>query len=232
MTVFDPPVLTLTDISLRYPGPPPVDAIRRANFHLDPGDYVSLTGPSGCGKSSLLNVLGLLIRPTGGDYSLCGVDVATAEERARAAFRGQWIGTIFQAFHLLDDRNATENVMMAGLYGTLEHRRGDEQVERARAMLRRVGLGHRLEANPATLSGGERQRVAIARALFNRPRLLLCDEPTGNLDSTSTASVLELFDDLHSQGQTLLVITHSPDVAARAQRSLRMLDGIVEDDAA
>ncbi|MGH3498221.1 MAG: ABC transporter ATP-binding protein [Nocardioidaceae bacterium] len=203
-----------------------VVALRDATFSVTSGEYLALMGPSGSGKSTLLNVLGLLTRPSGGRYYLGGLDVAALTEREMAGVRAQWVGTVFQAFHLLTDRSAEANVSMGALYGGHRLRR-DEIRERARGTLKRVGLSHRVGAMPSTLSGGERQRVAIARALMMRPRLLLCDEPTGNLDSTTAAEILELFSELHGQGQALIMITHSPDVAARADRRLSMNDGVV-----
>ena len=172
--------------------------------------------------ATLLNVLGLLDRPTGGTYQLDGIDTAALGDRARAAERGRRIGFVFQSFHLLSYRSVEENVMLSELYlGTSRRDRRCRAVE----ALERVGLGHRLGFSPIRLSGGERQRVAIARALLGEPSLLLCDEPTGNLDSANTAAVLDLFDDLRAQGLTILVITHDTEVAARAQRRVRMVDG-------
>lgn len=220
------PLLRLEQVERRYPGPPEVYALRDATFTVNEGEYLALTGPSGSGKSTLLNVLGLLTRPTAGRYLLDGREVALLSERDAAGVRAQWIGTVFQAFHLLTDRSAEANVAMGALYGGHLLTRGDIR-DRARQALERVGLQHRMEAMPSTLSGGERQRVAIARATMMRPRLLLCDEPTGNLDSVSAAGVLEVIDQLHSDGQTVVMISHSAEVAARAGRHLYMLDGVV-----
>jgi putative ABC transport system ATP-binding protein len=181
-----------------------------------------VVGPSGSGKSTLLNLLGLLDRPTAGCYELDGVDTATLNEAERAAVRGQKIGFVFQAFHLLPYRSAEENVMLAQLYVPAA---GPDRRPAAQRVLHLVGLSHRMEATPTTLSGGERQRVAIARALVNRPSLLLCDEPTGNLDSNTADRILDLLDELHRSGQTLVVITHDDNVAHRAQRIVTIRDG-------
>jgi putative ABC transport system ATP-binding protein len=222
------PLLRLDHVERRYAGPPEVVALRDATFTLEPGEYLSLMGPSGSGKSTLLNVLGLLTRPSAGTYSLGGVDVASLSERQSAGLRAQWIGTVFQAFHLLTDRTAEANVTLGALYGGYRLPRHEIR-DRARDALGRVGLSHRVEALPSTLSGGERQRVAVARALMMRPQLLLCDEPTGNLDSVTAAGILDLFSELHAQGQALVLITHSLDVAARAERTLAMNDGVVSE---
>jgi putative ABC transport system ATP-binding protein len=187
------------------------------------GEHVAIVGPSGSGKSTLLNLCGLLDRPTSGVFRIDGVDTAAMNDRERTALRGRRIGFVFQSFHLMPYRSTIENVMLAQLY---VDRRGKSQ-RRADAVkaLIRVGLGHRLQATPATLSGGERQRVAIARALVNNPALLLADEPTGNLDSQTAGAVLDLLDGLVLDGLTLLVITHDPTVAARAGRQVTIRDG-------
>lgn len=223
------PVIELDGIEMRFPGPPEVYALRNATFRVAPGDYVAITGPSGSGKSTTLNILGLLARPTAGTYRLRGIEVGKLGEKERAGIRGGWIGTVFQAFHLLSDRSAAQNVMMAALYSNPSKLTGPQLVDRAHECLDRVGLSHRFDANPATMSGGERQRVAVARALFSQPALLLCDEPTGNLDSRSAADVMTLFDELNAQGQTVIVVTHSPEVADHASRQIRMFDGVSEE---
>lgn len=216
------PAIRLRGVERTYPGPPPVKALRPADLTVARGEYVAVVGPSGSGKSTLLNLLGLLDRPTGGAYELDGVDVATIGEAERTAVRGQKIGFVFQAFHLLPYRTAMENVMIAMLYNSRGNR---ARRIAARDAVTRVGLAHRMEALPTTMSGGERQRVAIARALVNRPSLLLCDEPTGNLDSETAATILGLLDELHDSGQTVLMITHDPGVAARADRTVTIRDG-------
>ncbi|MFC8344025.1 ABC transporter ATP-binding protein [Streptomyces sp. NPDC057280] len=215
-------VLRLVGCAKTYPGFPPVQALHPADLTVPAGDYLTVVGPSGSGKSTLLNLLGLLDRPTSGTLTFAGVDVAELSERERTALRGRRIGFVFQEFHLLPYRTALENVALAQLYVT---DRAAERVRAATDALERVGLGHRLDASPTTLSGGERQRVAIARALVNEPDLLLCDEPTGNLDSVTAATVMDLLGDLNRAGVTVIVITHDPAVAARARRRITILDG-------
>ena len=217
-------VLELRALSRTFPTDPPFVALHPVDLVVAAGDYVSVVGPSGSGKSTLLHVLGLLDRPTSGEYLLDGVPTGTASERERAALRGGRIGFVFQSFHLLPHRSVLDNVLLATLYSGVP--RG-ERLERARAALDRVGLSHRTQHLPPLLSGGERQRVAVARAVVAAPRVLLADEPTGNLDSTNSAGVMDLFDELHAGGLTLVVITHDAAVSARAQRRLRIDDGHV-----
>jgi len=225
----DVPVVELRAVGRRFPGDPPVDALVDVDLVVPRGDYVSVVGPSGSGKSTLLHILGCLDSPTSGSYLLDGIDVAELSEAQRTAQRGQRLGFVFQAFHLLPYRTAVENVMTAGLYNRTP-RRGRR--ERAEAALDRVGLGHRRDALPGTLSGGERQRVAIARALVSRPSLLLCDEPTGNLDSANSSAILDLFDALRPDGITLVVITHDHTVSGRADRVVGMVDGRMQETSA
>lgn len=222
----EPPVLELRGVRRVFPAEPPVAALDGVDLVVRRREYVAVVGPSGSGKSTLLNVLGLLDRPTDGSYFLDGVDTGTLREGQRAALRGRRIGFVFQSFHLLAHRSVVENVMLAELY-TGGPRKGRR--ERAVDALERVGMGHRLGFEPRRLSGGERQRVAIARALAAQPSLLLCDEPTGNLDSRNTASMLDLFDDLRAQGLTIVVITHEHDVSARADRAVHMVDGVLHE---
>jgi putative ABC transport system ATP-binding protein len=217
-----PPVIELRGLTRTYPGPPPVLALCPADLVIDAGDYVAVTGPSGSGKSTLLHLLGLLDTPTGGRYLLDGLDTAALPDRDRSALRGSRIGFVFQAFHLLPYRTAEENVLLAQLYNRTPRAR---RAAAARDALQRVGLGQRIDALPTTLSGGERQRVAIARALVNRPSLLLCDEPTGNLDSQSAGAVMELIEALHADGFTIVVISHDANIAARANRTVAIKDG-------
>ncbi len=217
-----PPVVAMIGVSRVYPGPPEVAAIRHADLTIGAGEYLSIVGPSGSGKSTLLHLLGLLDKPTGGTYRLDGVDTSTLRERRRAVLRGERIGFVFQAFHLLDHRTVLENVALSMLYVGVPRR---ERFARARRALDRVGLAHRIDFSPTTLSGGERQRVAIARALVAEPSLLLADEPTGNLDTANASSILDVFDELHRDGMTLAVITHDEHVSARAQRQVHIVDG-------
>lgn len=199
-----------------------VRALRDVDLEVRRGEYLSIVGPSGSGKSTLLNVIALLDRHTDGIYRFEGTDVTELSEGARTGLRAHRIGFVFQSFHLLAHRTVTENVIMSMLYNSVPRR---ERRARAMAALDRVCLGHRAGFRPGRLSGGERQRVAIARAIATLPAILICDEPTGNLDSASTESVLELFDDLRSDGLTLLVVTHDDAVSARAERIVRMHDG-------
>jgi putative ABC transport system ATP-binding protein len=215
-------VIAMNGVGLTYPGPPAVPALLPADLTVRPGEYVTVVGPSGSGKSTLLNVVGLLDRPTSGRYELDGIDVGTMAEKRRAGVRATRIGFVFQAFHLLPYRTATENVALAQLYSGVPLKR---RIAAARVALDRVGLAHRAEALPSTMSGGERQRVAIARALVHGPSLLLCDEPTGNLDSATAAAVLDLFDGLHADGLTIMMITHDPNVAIRGERTVTIRDG-------
>src|SRR5580700_5226254 len=220
------PVIELRALGRTYPGPPPVPALRPADLVIAAGDYVAVTGPSGSGKSTLLHLLGLLDSPTEGSYLLDGLDTSTLNDRDRSALRGSRIGFVFQSFHLLPYRTALENVLLAELYNQTP--RGG-RVQAAAGALEAVRLGHRLDALPTTLSGGECQRVAIARALVNRPSLVLCDEPTGNLDSQNAAGVMKLLDELNAAGYTILVITHDARVAAHAGRAIEISDGVLSE---
>ena len=220
------PVIELRGLARTYPGPPPVPALHPADLVIAEGDYVAVTGPSGSGKSTLLHLLGLLDTPTGGSYLLDGVDTSALDDKDRAALRGRWIGVVFRAFHLLPYRTAVENVLLAQLYNQTPRR---ARLQTAAAALEAVGLGHRMDALPTTLSGGESQRVAIARALVNRPSLMLCDEPTGNLDSRNAAALMELLDQLNAAGYTIVVITHDQGVAAHAGRTVAISDGVLSE---
>jgi ABC-type lipoprotein export system ATPase subunit len=216
------PVVELRGVSRTFDRDPPVHALRGVDLTIWPGEWLAIVGPSGSGKSTLLNVLGLLDRQTEGTYRLDGTDVNSLDDLARAGVRGRRIGFIFQAFHLLPHRTVLENVMLAELYVGLP-RQGRR--ERALAALDRVGLLDRAYFLPTRLSGGQRQRAAIARALMAEPSVLLCDEPTGNLDSKSAANVLDILGELSASGLTLIVITHDEHVAARAHRRVRIIDG-------
>jgi putative ABC transport system ATP-binding protein len=222
------PVIELRGLARTYPGAPPVPALRPTDLEISDGDYVAVTGPSGSGKSTLLHLLGLLDTPTAGRYLLDGVDTSELTDRDRSALRGRRIGFVFQAFHLLPYRTALENVLLAEMYNQTPRA---ARLPGAVDALHAVGLGHRLDALPTTLSGGESQRVAIARALVNRPSLLLCDEPTGNLDSRNAATLMELLDDLNAAGFTVVVITHDLAVAAHAGRMIAISDGVLSERA-
>jgi putative ABC transport system ATP-binding protein len=220
--VSNGPVIELLGIGRTFGTDPPVIALNDVSLKVPHGDSVAIVGPSGSGKSTLLNVLGCLDTPSSGTYLFEGIDVGSLDDDERAVLRAQRIGFVFQTFHLLSHRTVLDNVMLAEVYRG-DPREGRE--DRAKAALEKVGLGHRVGFKPNKLSGGEKQRVAVARALMGDPRILLCDEPTGNLDSTNTDSVLALFDELSEQGMTLLTITHEDHVAAHARRTVRITDG-------
>ncbi|MFJ7945607.1 ABC transporter ATP-binding protein [Streptomyces sp. NPDC096354] len=219
-------VIQLVSVDRTFDSEPPVHALRDVNLTVRRGEHLSIVGPSGSGKSTLLNTLGLLDRPSSGAYWLDGVETRTLDDLERTSLRGSRIGFVFQAFHLLPYRTVDENVMLAEAYRRPLPGRGRAgRRTRAEEALERVGLAHRFGFRPDRLSGGEKQRVAIARALMSEPALLLCDEPTGNLDSENTESVLDLFDELCDQGMTLVVITHEEAVSKRAGRRVRISDG-------
>jgi putative ABC transport system ATP-binding protein len=216
-------IAELAGVGRTFEGPAPVVALRPTDLSIHAGDWIAVTGRSGSGKSTLLHLLGLLDRPSTGRYLLDGVDTATMPDRQRTRLRGRRIGFVFQSFHLLAHRTALENVGLALMYSGC---RRALRARRAAEALERVGLTQRRHALATTLSGGERQRVAIARALVTEPGLLLADEPTGNLDSATADEVLALFDRLHAEGQTIVLVTHDPAVAARAARRLHLVDGV------
>ena len=217
-----PPVIELAAISRTFAADRPVHALREVCLSVRAGEFVAIVGRSGSGKSTLLNILGLLDLPTRGAYRFNGIDTGTLDDGERSGLRGRSIGFVFQAFHLVPFRSVQENVMMAELYNgsPVSGRR-----ERAMAALDRVGLTDRARFLPTRLSGGQRQRVAVARALVCRPELLLCDEPTGNLDSETADELVGLLHELSGEGMTILVITHDESIAQQAQRVVRMVDG-------
>ena len=190
------------------------------------GEYVALMGPSGSGKSTLMNLLGCLDTPTSGTYVLADRDVSGMGEQELAEVRNQEIGFVFQTFNLIPRQTALDNVALPLVYAGIGK---EERLERAAEVLRSVGLGDRMHHQPNQLSGGQRQRVAIARALVNKPSLILADEPTGNLDSTTSDEILRLFDEIHAAGNTLVVVTHEEEVARHAKRVIRLRDGIIAD---
>lgn len=217
-------VIELVGLGRRFPGEPPVDALVGVDLAITQGDWLAIVGPSGSGKSTLMNILGCLDTATAGTYRFDGIDVGRLSDRERTALRARGVGFVFQSFHLLTHRTVAENVMLADVYRRAPWR---DRRTRAMAALEQVGIADRAGFLPTRLSGGERQRVAIARALMGSPRLLLCDEPTGNLDSATTATVLDLVADLHRAGMTIVMITHEHDVAARATRQVRITDGVL-----
>ena len=204
-----------------------VHALRAVDLRVEPGEWVAIIGPSGSGKSTLMHVLGLIDRPTAGTYTLDGVDTAGLDDYRLAGLRNRSIGFVFQSFNLIPGETALENVAAPLMYAGVK--RG-ERIQQATAALDEIGLGDRLHHDPSQLSGGQQQRVAIARALVTRPRLLLADEPTGNLDSSAGAELLDVLRGLNAQGLTLVLITHDPRVAAAADRVIEMTDGYIVDD--
>ena len=219
-------VLELSDVGKTYGSEPAVHALVGVNLVLERGEWLSITGPSGAGKSTLLNVLGCLDHATSGTYLFDGIDTAGLTDGQRAGLRSQRIGFVFQSFHLLPYRTVLENVMLAEVY---RKQPAVDREARARAAIERVGLSHRVDFLPGKLSGGEQQRVAIARALVGSPSLLLCDEPTGNLDSKTSANLLDLFAKLNQEGLTLVVVSHDESVANRAGRRVHIIDGKLTD---
>ena len=204
-----------------------VEALRGVDIDIRQGEYVSIMGPSGCGKSTLLNLLGCLDRPTSGAYLLGGENVSHMEDDALSAIRGRRLGFVFQSYNLIQQLSVLENIEVPLYY---QGRPEEESREMAIRLATRVGLEKRLYHKPFELSGGQQQRVAIARALVNDPIVILADEPTGNLDSKSGAEILALFDELHAQGKTLIMVTHDDDIGRRSQRLIRLRDGLVESD--
>ena len=215
-------VLELRGIGRRFGTDPAVDALVNIDLSLYRGDWLSITGPSGAGKSTLLNIIGCLDTPTSGRYFIDGIDTTSLSDDQRAGLRSRRIGFVFQSFHLLPYRSVLENVMLAEVY---RHEPQAGRRDRALAAIERVGLTHRADFLPSKLSGGERQRVAIARALVGSHSLLLCDEPTGNLDSKSSAAILDFFEQLNADGLTLAIVTHDENVARRARRRVNIVDG-------
>jgi putative ABC transport system ATP-binding protein len=220
-------VVRFDAVGRTFGGPSPVTALHPCDLVIEQGHQVAVVGPSGSGTSTLLNLMGLLDRPTTGRYELNGVDVSGLRDSERTALRAYSIGFVFQDFHLLSHRSAIDNVALGQLYAGVPRAR---RYAAARDALARVGLGDRMTALPTTMSGGERQRVAVARALVHRPALLLCDEPTGNLDSATAAGVLDLLDELNVERLTIVIITHDTTVAARADRIVAIRDGRVGED--
>ena len=204
-----------------------VEALRGVSLEIQAGEYVSIMGPSGCGKSTMLNLLGCLDRPTGGRYLLGAEDVSQMDDDALSTVRGTRLGFIFQSYNLIQQLTVVENIEVPLYY---QSRPEEESRALAAQYAARVGLEDRADHKPFELSGGQQQRVAIARALVNDPLVILADEPTGNLDSTSGVEILKIFDDLHEQGKTIILVTHDESVSRHAQRAIRLRDGQVESD--
>jgi putative ABC transport system ATP-binding protein len=220
-------VVELTGVVKDYPGSPPVRALAGVDLRVDAGEFIAIVGPSGSGKSTLLNLIGVLDPPTEGTVLIDGYDVARLRDHEQSALRGRRIGFVFQAFHLIEGLDAVENVGLGLTYAAVSRR---QREARSLAALERVSLAHRATHRPSRLSGGERQRVAIARALVGEPALILADEPTGNLDTRTGASIVELFHRLHGDGATIALITHEPAIAGSAPRCVTMRDGLILDD--
>ena len=222
------PLLALEHVDKRYDaGEISVVALRDVNLAVMRGEYVAVMGASGSGKSTLMNILGCLDLPTSGRYVLAGTDVRLLDDTDLAAVRNRLIGFVFQSFNLIPRTSALRNVELPMVYGGVTQR---VRAERARAALELVGLADRAEHKPSELSGGQQQRVAVARAMVTDPAIILADEPTGNLDTTSTREMLDLLDRLHLAGRTIVLITHEADVAARASRVVRLSDGRIISD--
>jgi putative ABC transport system ATP-binding protein len=205
-----------------------ISVLKQVNFSMDTGDYVAIMGPSGSGKSTFMNILGCLDQPTSGEYALDGHQVAKLSANALAQTRNQTIGFVFQGFNLLSRVNLIDNVALPLVYAGVEK---TERQARAKVLLKKVGLELHMQSMPNQISGGQQQRVAIARALINNPRLILADEPTGNLDSSTSEEIMALFSELNQDGISIILVTHETEIAAHASRQVRFLDGrIVQDE--
>lgn len=221
-------IITLSKIVKNYKvGTYIVRALRSVDININKNEYVAIMGPSGSGKSTLMNLIGCLDTPTSGQYILNNNDVSKLDDDQLADIRNNEIGFIFQTFNLLPRYTALENVTLPLIYAGMSK---IERVARAEEVLDNVGLSDRITHKPNELSGGQRQRVAVARALVNKPSIILADEPTGNLDSKTSLDIMDLFDDIHALGNTIIVVTHEPDIAARARRVIKLMDGEVESD--
>ncbi|MHC1760439.1 MAG: ABC transporter ATP-binding protein [Negativicutes bacterium] len=219
-------IIELKEISKTYQGnAQEVHALKKISLQIEAGEFVAVVGPSGCGKTTLMNVLGCLDQPTGGSYKLNSQETSGLSDDDLAEIRNRKIGFVFQSFNLLPRTTALENVMLPFLYSD-----GSVDTNRAEKLLHRVGLGERLRSWPNQLSGGQQQRVAIARALANDPALVLADEPTGQLDTTSSAEILDLLKELNREGATIVIVTHDLDVAAHARRVITLRDGSILTD--
>jgi putative ABC transport system ATP-binding protein len=221
-------VIDVNNITKHYSlGTQTVEALRGVSFGIEQGEFIAIMGPSGSGKSTLMNIIGCLDSPTDGTYHLNNQEVSTLEADELAGIRNKEIGFVFQNFHLLARNTALDNVMLPLKYAGVDK---VNQLKRGKEVLSQVGLESRMDHQPSELSGGQQQRVAIARALVNNPSILFADEPTGNLDSQTGQDVMQLFHNLHQQGQTIILITHENEVAAEAQRTIFIKDGLVESD--
>ena len=221
-------IIEVKDITKHYSlGTQTVEALRGVSFDIKQGEFIAIMGPSGSGKSTLMNIIGCLDSPTNGTYYLNQKEVSTLEGDELAGIRNKEIGFVFQNFHLLARNSSLDNVMLPLKYAGIDK---SDQIGRATEALSQVGLESRMDHQPSELSGGQQQRVAIARALVNNPSILFADEPTGNLDSQTGHDVMQLFHSLHQQGQTIILITHENEIAAEAQRTIFIKDGLIESD--
>ena len=221
-------IISVNGVTKHYAlGTQTVEALRGVSFDIKKGEFIAIMGPSGSGKSTLMNIIGCLDIPTHGTYLLNNQEVSSLDDDALAGIRNKEIGFVFQNFHLLARNTALDNVMLPLKYAGVDK---VNQLKRGKEVLSQVGLESRMDHQPSELSGGQQQRVAIARALVNNPSILFADEPTGNLDSQTGQDVMQLFHNLHQQGQTIILITHENEVAAEAQRTIFIKDGLVESD--
>jgi putative ABC transport system ATP-binding protein len=218
-------MISLKDITKTYHlGTIDVPVLKRINLSIEEGEYVAIMGASGSGKSTLMNIIGCLDRPSSGQYCLAGQDLTTLDDDELADIRNQYIGFVFQQFNLLPKLTSLSNVMLPMIYADVDK---SQRIEQATAALVQVGLSDRIQNRPNQLSGGQQQRVAIARALVNHPALVLADEPTGALDSTTSEEIMNLLTELNQQGTTIAIVTHDANVAARTKRTIRMVDGVI-----
>lgn len=221
-------IIDIKGITRDFPlGSEIVHVLKGIDLIINKGEYVALMGPSGSGKSTLMNILGCLDTPTAGKYILNGKDVSQMADDELAEIRNKEIGFVFQTFNLLPRTTALDNVALPMIYAGYKK---PERIERATEVLRQVGLADRMDHKPNQLSGGQRQRVAVARALVNKPSIILADEPTGNLDSKTSLEIMGLFNEIHANGNTVILVTHEEDIAAYAHRVIRLRDGIIESD--
>ncbi len=222
------PVIKIRGIVRNFPlGQEVVKVLKGIDLDVERGEYVALMGPSGSGKSTLMNLLGCLDTATAGTYELNGKDVSNMTQDELAEIRNKEIGFVFQVFNLLPRTIALENVALPMIYAGVSK---DKRIERAEKVLEDVGLSDRMDHKPSQLSGGQRQRVAVGRALVNKPSIILADEPTGNLDSKTSLEIMTLFEDIHAQGNTVIVVTHEEDIAKHAHRIIRLVDGMISSD--
>ena len=222
------PLITIKDLGRKYViGSETIHALKSVTLNINKGEFVALMGPSGSGKSTLMNLLGCLDTPTKGEYVLNGINVSEMSESELATVRNKEIGFVFQTFNLLPRSTAQDNVALPLIYAGVKKK--DRDVRSIKA-LENVGLGNRVHHKPNELSGGQRQRVAVARALINNPSIILADEPTGNLDSKTSTEIMGLIEEIHSKGNTIIIVTHEEDIAQHAHRIVRMRDGLIEED--